>query len=312
MRRGFLALLGATALSPFESKLESQLPSSRRATSPLATSSFSAVVTDARWHPTSCPRIWWVRPSGSTTPSALTLPQRSARYQNRTSSRVSTGDRPSSAWCTAIRTERRIARSSSTPVTWERASASARSRGRAPPARPSRAHARTRGAVHQPLVTSGHRRWSTSPSPSSSVRSGRPARGRARSDRRAPGSRGGRARTRSSGTSQTPGSSRLTGATSAARACPTRAGGTRSPSSGSASNTRTAAVIWALRTGLQDCPHAAFPTRTLDRKVRRLQGNVGNQRTALAARSSGVGCPRQAPGARGRRRRPARLRFCRR
>ena len=50
-------------------------------------------------------------------PSGVTRPQRSARCQKSTSSRVSTGESWSSAWWTDMRSVRRMARSRSIAIT---------------------------------------------------------------------------------------------------------------------------------------------------------------------------------------------------
>ena len=102
-------------------------------------------------------------------PSGVTWPHRSARCQNSTSSRVSTGDSCSSASWIDIRCVRRsrarAARSS--PAASRRASGRARSSRTA--SRTGDEHVPAHPVAQQALVARGLHGWSTSPSPSSSV-----------------------------------------------------------------------------------------------------------------------------------------------
>ena len=132
----------------------------------------SAVVTDARWQPTSWPSSACESRSRSAIPSGVTWPQRSARCQKSTSRRVSTGESWSSAWWIDMRCVRRIARSSSALITCgqsrERARRTAR-RGSASAHR--REHVPAHVVADEAVLARGDSHGcSTSPSPSSSVR----------------------------------------------------------------------------------------------------------------------------------------------
>ena len=172
-------------------------------------------MTDARRHPTSWPSSACGSRSRSAIPAGVTCPQRSARCQNSTSRRVSTGDSWSSASWIDMRCVRRTARSSRVLITCgqrasERPNASSRiaslHRHEHVPARPGRG----RGPPRAARARAGPRR----PRRAARSRSCPPASCRARAAPRGPGSRAGRASRRRAARPSGPAGSSSTGATS--------------------------------------------------------------------------------------------------